>query len=282
MSRKVAKRKPLPPMGTDKHVLYSAAVQSTDADLDFIDRVYRNKRHKQAHRLREDFCGTALLSVDWVERRRGNEAWGIDLDFPTLDWGRKYYIDRMEKDAKKVRLMHENVLTAKTPPIDIAIAFNFSYFIFKKREDLKKYFASVYKALAPDGVLVMDIYGGTSAPTHCWEERVIRNAVTPDGDKLPRFKYAWEHETFNAVTNELLTHIHFKYRGAPWMRRVFTYDWRLWSVPEVREILEEVGFASSDAFSHGWGADGESDHVYRKRTKIINEKGWVGYVAAYK
>lgn len=281
-STKINTAKPLPPMALDRHVLYSAAVQSTDAELGFAERIYRNKRGKLPRLLREDFCGSALLSVDWVNRREGNEAWGVDLDLPTLEWGRKHYLERMETGAEKVHLIHDNVLTAKTPKADLVMALNFSYFIFKKRAELKAYLASACKALKPDGVLVLDIYGGTSVSRPCWEERQIRDGVTPDGDTLPSFKFAWEHESYNAVTGELMAHINFKHRTKPWMRKVFTYDWRIWTLPEMREVLEDAGFSSSEVFSHGWDEHGESDGNYRRRTKIINEEGWLGYIGAYK
>lgn len=267
----------------DKHVLYSASVQTTSADLGFAERAYKTRRGRLPKILREDFCGTALLSADWVKRRPAAQAYGIDLDRDTLEWGRHHYVDTMpSEEASRVHLQCNNVLTAKTPPADLAIALNFSYFIFKDRNTLGKYFRQVYRNLAAEGVFVLDIYGGTSAATHCWEERVIKDGTTPDGTPVPRFKFIWEHEHFNAVTNELLCHIHFKFRRGPWIRKAFTYDWRLWSIPEVRELLEEAGFSSTEVFSHGWDAQGENNGIYRRRSKIVNEAGWIGYVAAYK
>ena len=76
----------------DRHILYNAAVQSVDADIDFFQRVYKRKRGKPFRLLKEDFCGTAALSCTWVKRDKKNEAWGVDLDQPTLDWGIKHYV----------------------------------------------------------------------------------------------------------------------------------------------------------------------------------------------
>ncbi len=273
---------PLPPMAEDRHVLYSAAVQATSADLGFAERVYRKKRGHLPRDLREDFCGTALLSADWVKRRKGNQAWGVDLDRDTLAWGQQYCVDPLGDDARRVHLLCENVLEASTPPVDLTLALNFSYFIFKSRRALKQHLASAYQALKADGVFVMDIYGGSSAPTACREERHVHDGVTPEGGALPRFKFVWEHETYNAITGELKAHIHFKHKGHPWMRKAFSYDWRFWTLPEVREVLAEVGFASTDVFSHGWDKNGENDGIYRRRAKIVNEEGWIGYIAAYK
>mgnify|MGYP002063583369 CR=1 FL=1 len=60
-----------------RHLLYSAAVQSPDTDLDFFERVYKRTRGERFRRLREDFCGTAAMACEWVERRKKNLAWGI-------------------------------------------------------------------------------------------------------------------------------------------------------------------------------------------------------------
>ena len=62
----------------DKHLLYSAAVQSSDADLDFFQRVYKKKNGSPLRNLREDFCGTALLACEFVSRHKENRAWGVD------------------------------------------------------------------------------------------------------------------------------------------------------------------------------------------------------------
>ncbi len=36
--------------------------------------------------LREDFCGTAMLSHEWVARDVERTAWGVDLDADVLAW----------------------------------------------------------------------------------------------------------------------------------------------------------------------------------------------------
>ena len=39
-----------------------------------------------AKSLKEDFCGTAILSAEWVRTRPDNIAVGVDLHEPTLKW----------------------------------------------------------------------------------------------------------------------------------------------------------------------------------------------------
>ena len=68
MGKKHKKKKKAKELVTDRHLLYSASVQSVDADLDFFQRIYKRKRKKPFRLLREDFCGTAILACDWVRR----------------------------------------------------------------------------------------------------------------------------------------------------------------------------------------------------------------------
>ena len=72
------------PKTRDKHRLYEIAVQSPRINLRFCDRVYKKKNGVSAAWLKEDFCGTALTSVDWVKMRSSNRAVGVDLDLEPM------------------------------------------------------------------------------------------------------------------------------------------------------------------------------------------------------
>ena len=37
-------------------------------------------------------------------------------------------------------------------------------------------------------------------------------------------------------------HIHFKFPDGSRIKNAFSYDWRLWTLPEVQELLAEAGF----------------------------------------
>ena len=264
-----------------RHVLYSAAVQSLLADLNFARKAYRNHSGKDPLRLKEDFCGTAALACEWGRANPKHEAWGIELDAETLDWGRIHYHDTLGTAAGRVKLIHGDVLSEKTPQVDIVLALNFSYCIFKSRVLLKQYFQSAFRALKPGGVLVMDIFGGSGALEYNLEEREV-DTEDFDGNPIPEFEFIWEQARYNVVTAEILCHIHFKVPGFKKMKKAFTYDWRLWTVPELQDLLEEVGFSSSVVYGHGWDKDGESDGIYRRRTFMENEEGWLAYVVGCK
>ena len=57
---------------SDRHELYELSVQGPEAEVDFIDHAWQQRRGRIAHSVREDFCGTAIASVEWVKRRRDN------------------------------------------------------------------------------------------------------------------------------------------------------------------------------------------------------------------
>ena len=62
-------------------------------------------RKRDAHRLREDFCGTFLHCCEWVSFHEGNTAVGVDNDAAVLEWGREEFGSpyAMLDEAEQVR-----------------------------------------------------------------------------------------------------------------------------------------------------------------------------------
>ncbi len=114
----------------DRHVLYEDSVQCVEAEIDFIDETFKTLRNRKAWLLREDFCGTANTSCEWVRRRKRNRAIGVDLDYEVQQWGRKHHLAKLGQAQAHVTLLNENVLEVETEPVDIVLAMNFSYWIF--------------------------------------------------------------------------------------------------------------------------------------------------------
>ena len=107
---------------------------------------------------REDFCGTFKLSCEWVKLNPHFESYGVDLDPEPIAYGKENYLPELLKDQQdRIKITEGNVLDAGLPRTDIIAACNFSYFIFKERETLKKYFANNLKALNDDGIFILDI-----------------------------------------------------------------------------------------------------------------------------
>lgn len=267
---------------TDRHLLYSASVQSVESDLDFFQRIFKRKRKRPFRLLKEDFCGTAILACEWVRRNRHNRAWGVDLDRKTLEWGKERYVPRLGKAAERLELLQENVLHSKTPPVEVVAALNFSFCVFKTRDELRSYFEKVRASLLPGGMLFLDIFGGTEAVCEEVEKRKIEGSEAFDGTHVPPFTYVWDQASYNPVDNNIVCHIHFKLRDGTKIKRAFTYDWRLWTIPELRELLAAAGFASSEVYIEGWDEEAEdTDGIFRRRVRFENQAGWVAYVVGF-
>ena len=71
----------------DPHDLYQRAVQNVEGEIDVVDQTFAKLTGRTALSLREDFCGTANTSCEWIRRRENNIAFGIDLDQEVLNWG---------------------------------------------------------------------------------------------------------------------------------------------------------------------------------------------------
>ncbi len=274
------KKKTLP----DIHWLYEASVQNVDTDLDFGKRVYSRHWKRKPLTVREDFCGTAKLAAHWVQRNKKNEAWGIDFHQPTLDWGVKYNVSDLNEEQKsRLHLICGDVLEESTPRVDLVFALNFSFCVFKQREILLSYFKRVRESLNHEGVFAMDIYGGTeSATVKCDDVREIPGIITPDGMEIPDFEYIWDQAKYNPINHHTTCHIHFKVPGFKRINKAFTYDWRLWSLPELQEMLIEAGFSKAEVYLHDFDDDGDSDETFRLRKTYENVQGWVAYVVGIK
>jgi cyclopropane fatty-acyl-phospholipid synthase-like methyltransferase len=273
--KKRKKRKPV----ADRHLLYSASVQSVDVDLEFFQRVFRNKRKRSIRTLREDFCGTAALACEWVRQRPDHRAWGLDLDAATLEWAREHYLPVLGGAASRLRLRREDVRKISRPKVDVVAALNFSYSVFHTREELREYFRCVRGSLHGNGIFFMDAFGGTEAIAEDIEHRKIPSSTAFDGTEVPAFRYTWEQARFNPVDHRIVCHIHFKLADGKRLKRAFTYDWRLWTLPELRELLIEAGFADAEVYVEGWDDEADdTDGVFRKRARFENQSGWVAYV----
>jgi SAM-dependent methyltransferase len=259
------------PQSRERHWLYQQAVQSPDVHFGFFDRAYRRYNPRPPFSLKEDFCGTALLACEWVEYRRQNTAVGVDLDAGTLQWGMRHNVESLTDDQRaRVTLRRANVLHVNKPRVDLVVALNFSYFIFRTRDALREYFRAARHSLNPGGVFICDIFGGWDAQKPTVERTRYRG-----------FTYLWELEEYNPIENFARFHIHFKFHDRGGMRRAFTYEWRLWTIPEVRELLLEAGFRHIDIYWEGIDRrTGFGNSVFRKVTTARTDPAWIGFFVA--
>jgi len=67
------------------------------------------------------------------------------------------------------------------------------------------------------------------------------------------------------------------------MTDAFTYDWRLWGLPELRDIFIDAGFSSVDCYWEGTDEDGESgDGIFTKTEEGEACLSYVAYLVAIK
>ena len=264
------------------HELYEAAVQHVETDLNFGRRVYKRHNKTEPKQIREDFCGTAKLAAYWVKQNPTHKACGIDLHQPPLSLGTPHHLAPLAPDEQaRIDLRCEDVLTTHPPNVDLIFALNFSFCIFKQREQLLTYFKNVRRGLKKNGLFILDIYGGTeSIAVKNNETRDVSGFTTQEGIDIPTFEYIWDQAAYNPINHHTTCHIHFNVPGIKRYTRAFTYHWRLWTLPEIREIMQEAGFKKSEVYLHDFDENGESDETFRLRSTYENAEGWVAYVVA--
>jgi SAM-dependent methyltransferase len=258
---------PPQPHPHDRHRLYELAVQDAATELALLERVLR-RAGRPALRLREDFCGTAMLACAWVAGGARRTADAVDLDPSVLTWSLTHRLPALGPAAARIGLHRRDVRRGPRGPYDAILALNFSWQVFHARGDLRDYLASARRALAPGGALVLDVFGGWLAQRALTERRRLGGGVT----------YVWEHEDFDPISNRLRCAIHFELPGGRRLRRAFRYDWRLWTLQEVRDLLGEVGFDDVEVL---WDVEPPGvEPRYVVREVATNQGGWLAYLVA--
>ncbi|MBD3235347.1 MAG: class I SAM-dependent methyltransferase [Candidatus Eisenbacteria bacterium] len=255
----------------NRHEYYERSVQTPDVDAQFLDRTFRRLRRRRAHVLREDFCGTAALCAEWVKRHREHRAYGIDLCEKTLNYGIQQHLVPLGERAARVHLLRCDVRQPVDFRADIACAFNFSYFAFKQRHVLLDYFRAVRDSLADDGVFFLDIFGGP-------ESMDLREERTEHDE----FTYVWDQDQFNPITHEMRCYIHFEFPDGSALRRAFRYEWRLWQIPEIEDIVREAGYRDFIVYWEGTDADGDGNGVFRPSRKGDDAEAFIAYLVCVK
>jgi hypothetical protein len=255
----------------DRHYLYQESVQDIEAEIDFVEETWAELRDRPAELLREDFCGTANTACEWIRRDPQHFAIGVDMDAEVLDWGRLNNLAQLDdKQLSRIELLQENVLETSPELADIVLAMNFSYYLFLVREDLLDYFRCVHAGLMDDGIFFLDAYGGYDAPREIEEERECEG-----------FTYIWEQASFNPIDASMTCHIHFKFPDRSRMDQAFSYYWRLWSLPEITELLTEAGFSEVTVYWEGTDEKtNEGNGIYLPADVGDADPGWVCYIVA--
>lgn len=255
----------------EKYKLYEASVQNPAADIHFINKEYKKMMKRAPLTLREDFCGTGIMACEWVKQSFQHKAFGIDLDMEPITFGvDHHYLPMTEEQQSRMKYIRGNVLENYEMQTDVIVAFNFSYFLFKKRNDLLAYFKQVRKHMGKETVFFLDLFGGTDTRKELIES-----------NKHKSHTYFWECESYNPLTAECMYYIHFlKHDTKVKYEKVFKYDWRMWDAREVQDILLDAGFSEIQIYWEGEDENGEGDGNFKATTKADNCESWVTYIAA--
>lgn len=253
----------LTPRNADRHKLYEQSVQQPVVMAGFIQELFAQFVGRPPITLREDFCGTAQLAATWVASDCDRRAIGVDIDGDVLAWADTNNRAPLEGDAKRLALVESDVLKCRRTA-DALASLNFSHFIYKRRDQLVRYLKHAARCIKPGGLFICDTYGGPGAFEPCRDER-----------KFNAFTYVWEQESYDALTNRVVNHIHFKFPGGGTLRNAFTYDWRLWSIAELREAIAEAGLEEV-------GVCFESEDGFVDDLDTHEHQAWVAYLVAQK
>lgn len=314
-----------------KFSLYQQSVQSPKGDISYLQKFFLTYVGGRVPlHLQEDFCGTALLSTEWLRSDSRRTAIGLDLDVEALNWCMENNVNKFGSDGySRISLFHGNVLqpleatlvkceaqdlicnisledndgsseavplnsiqggsTATTndklmkdtplPARDIVCAFNYSCCCLHSRHQLVSYFTYALASLSrKGGIFVMDLYGGTSSECELRMQR-----------KFPNFTYIWEQAGFDIIQRKTRISLHFTLRNQQKkLRHAFSYSWRLWSLPEIKDCLEEAGFRSvhfwirqmpdSEDIKSMEGFGVGRDAKYEEVTSFQQQDSWNAYI----
>lgn len=257
----------------DKYDLYENSVQAPLADIESVNRIYREQFKRLPLSLREDFCGTHWVCAEWVKQSEAHTALGLDLDPEPLEYGNEVHVSSLSpSEQKRCVTKLQNVMTV-TSPRDVIMACNFSYCIFKTRDELRKYFESARKSLTPKkGMLFLDLAGGPGFIEEIEEKKNLRSP------KYGKFSYIWHQKSYDPIQAHGQYAIHYKV-GDQMFRDLFTYDWRVWTIPEIREVMQEAGFKKTLVY-WDFAKDGAEEDDYRPAEVGENDHAYIAYIVA--
>lgn len=222
----------------------------------------RSVHGNEPTRLREDFCGTAAVSRRFAAEAKsaGHDAWAVAIDVDREVVERAAAEAAREGVSDRVRVLRGDCLDE--PPVgreraDVIFVGNFSVCYIYDRGALVEYFRQSLARLKAGGsgggggfgggIFACDVYGGASAMRL---GSVERRHPSP-GKEIVR--YLWEHEAADPRTGRVRNSISFRVEVdgeiVQELPRAFVYEWRLWSLPELRDAMLEGGFAGVEVYS---------------------------------
>ena len=121
-----------------------------------------------------------------------------------------------------------------------------------------------------DGLFLLDAYGGSEAFVEMEEKR-----------RVGGFTYVWDQHYYNPITGDAINYIHYRFADGSQIRKAFTYEWRVWTLPEIRELLSEAGFRKVTVYWEGVDEKtGQGNDEFNPATEGDACPGWIAYLVA--
>lgn len=275
-----------------RHDLYELCVQSPRHLVPFLKAV-----HGQAPRvLAEDFAGTAALSHLWVEADPEAAAIATDLDAEALAYlGDHERITRHTADVMQATdpadvlfvgnfsigywhtradlvayLKHarQRLVASNKEPGASATGRTADGPQIPPRPVAHAPGSFQDRPTHSPGVFICDTYGGESAFVL---GDVHRDHWIPKTDRFAahagkRVRYTWEQRHADPLTGRVTDALHFRVEKGGTIEAefpdAFIYEWRLWSVPELRDAMLEAGFATTEIYAKTGDAIDDEGNVY--------------------
>jgi SAM-dependent methyltransferase len=251
----------------------TAGARSAQAEMRFLDATYRAANGgAKPMILREDFCGAFANSCAWVMLGPKRHAVGVDPDPGQITHGCVHNRTNLKVPQQvRVQVVQTNVFDPGLPKADVIAALGFRHFVLKTRVELLTYFRNCLQTLEPGGLLAVDCFGGTEARKAHEEPREGAGAT-----------YVVEQEGFDPLTHEAVIRIHRRRRGDIKRRTVWSYSWRIWTLPELKETLLDAGFDRARIYWRREAeAAGEFDFVPVEQLEE-EPSSWTSYVIGFR
>ena len=116
----------------------------------------------------------------------------------------------------------------------------------------------------------LDVYGGPESQQSQIEERDCHD-----------FTYLWEQASFDPINNHGQNYIHYEFPDGSRIHRAFSYEWRIWQLPDLREALADAGFSKTQVYWEGTDSKtGEGNSIFSLKKTATDDPAWIAYLAA--
>lgn len=255
--------------------LYEQSVQ-TRGDVDYLLEMAIVVMGRVPMRLREDFCGTHLFAREYVKRDPRFKAIGLDLDPAPIRYGELAAQKELTREQRsRLKIFKKNVISTTTPLSDWIVACNFSFYTFHERDVLVQYFKKARQSLSKGGIFMLELGGGPGFLEKLTDRRIFRVSETQ------KITYLWHQLDFNPVQRRGQYAISFKVNESLKYKHAFQYDWRVWTIPEVRDVLKDAGFNKSVVLVEK-SVRGKATNTYEISETGDHDHSWISYVVGIK